>query len=90
MKYPPDMMQTVNQEAGKLEEYHHQTSNQTVRSVYSPLPEIIIVHHTMHDAREQQGRAVTEKFFQQQKEIASIKLQCMSQLKKISTPDPLP
>ena len=51
-----------------------------------------IVHRTIHDAihavREQQGRPVTRHFFQQQKEIASNKLQCMNQVHETSTPDP--
>ena len=68
-----------------------ESGNLTVRSVYSPLPEMAIVHKTMHDAihavRDQQGRAVTRRFLQQQ-EIAASKLKCMSQIQKTSTPDP--
>ena len=68
-----------------------ESGNLTVRSVYSPLPEMAIVHKTMHDAihtvRDQQGRAVTRRFLQQQ-EIAASKLKCMSQIRKTSTPDP--
>ena len=40
-----------------------ESGNLTARTVYSPTPEMAIVHRTMHDAihivREQQGRAVT-------------------------------
>ena len=70
-----------------------ESGNLTVRSVYSPLPEMAIVHKTMQDAihavRDQQGRAVTRRFLQQQ-EIAVSKLKCMSQIRKTSTPDPPP
>ena len=66
----------------------------TVRSVYSPLPEMAIVHKTMHDAihavRDQQGRAVTRRFLQEQQQLAASKLKCMSQIRKTSTPDPPP
>ena len=71
-----------------------ESGNLTVRSVYSPLPEMAIVHKTMHDAihavRDQQGRAVTRRSLQQQQEIAASKLKCMSQIGKTSTPDPPP
>ena len=71
-----------------------ESGNLTVRSVYSPLPEMAIVHKTMHDAihavRDQQGRAVTRRFLQQQQELAASKLKCMSQIWKTSTPDPPP
>ena len=71
-----------------------ESGNLTVRSVYSSLPEMAIVHKTMHDAihtvRDQQGRAVTRRFLQQQQEIAASKLKCMSQIRKTSTPDPPP
>ena len=47
-----------------------ESGNLTVRSVYLPLPEMAIVHKTMHDAihavRDQQGRAVTRRFLQEQ------------------------
>ena len=70
-----------------------ESGNLTVRSVYSPLPEMAIIHKTMHDAihavRDQRGRAVTRRFLQQQ-EIAASKLKCMSQIQKTSTPDPPP
>ena len=40
-----------------------ESGNLSVRTVYSPTPEMAIIHRTMHDAihavREQQGRAVT-------------------------------
>ena len=85
-------MLIVSQEGGKLQDHHHQSVNLTTRAMYFPLPEMATVHWTIHDAihsvREQQGRAVTRGFFQQQKEIASSKLQCMSQIKRTSTPDP--
>ena len=70
-----------------------ESGNLTVRSVYSPLPEMAIVLKTMHDAihavRDQQGRAVTRRFLQQQQEIAASKLKCI-QIWKTSTPDPPP
>ena len=53
-----------------------------------------IVHKTMHDAihavRDQQGRAVTRRFLQEQQQLAASKLKCMSQIQKTSTPDPPP
>ena len=71
-----------------------ESGNLTVRSVYLPLPEMAIIHKTMHDAihavRDQQGRTVTRRFLQQQQEIAASKLKCMSQIWKTSTPDPPP
>ena len=71
-----------------------ESGNLTVRSVYSPLPEMAIVHKTMHDAihavRDQQGRAVTRRFLQEQQQLAVSKLKCMSQIWKTSTPDPPP
>ena len=71
-----------------------ESGNLTVRSVYSPLPEIAIVHKTMHDTihavRDQQGRAVTRRFLQEQQQLAASKLRCMSQIRKTSTPDPPP
>ena len=71
-----------------------ESGNLTVRSVYSPLPEMAIVHKTMHDAihavRDQQGRAVTRRFLQEQQQLAASKLKCMSQIQKTSTPDPPP
>ena len=71
-----------------------ESGNLTIRSVYSPLPEMAIVHKTMHDAihtvRDQQGRAVTRRFLQEQQQLAASKLKCMSQIRKTSTPDPPP
>ena len=71
-----------------------ESGNLTVKSVYSPLPEMAIVHKTMHDAihavRDQQGRAVTRRFLQEQQELAASKLRCMNQIQKTSTPDPPP
>ena len=71
-----------------------ESGNLTVRSVYSPLPEMAIVHKTMYDAihavRDQQGRAVTRRFLQEQQQLAVSKLKCMSQIRKTSTPDPPP
>ena len=57
-------MQTVNQAAGKLPRISSpESGNLTTGMLSSPLPEMAIVHSTMHDAihtvREQQGRAVT-------------------------------
>ena len=50
----------------------------TVRMLYSPLPEMAIVHRSMHDAihavREQHGRAVTRSLLTQQKALAANKL----------------
>ena len=52
--------------------------NLSVRTVYSPTPEMAIIHKTMHDAihavRDQQGRAVTRSLLKQQKAIAASKL----------------
>ena len=71
-----------------------ESGNLTTRSVYLPLPEMAILHKTVHNAihavREQQRRAVTRKFFQQQQEVAASKLKCLSQIEKTSTPDPHP
>ena len=71
-----------------------ESGNLTVRSVYLPLPEMAIVHKTMHDAihavRDQQGRAVTRRFLQEQQQLAASKLKCMNQIRKTSTPDPPP
>ena len=59
--------------------------------MYSPTPEMAIIHKTMHDAihavRDQQGRAVTRSLLNQQKAIAASKLQCNIQIKRTSTPD---
>ena len=67
-----------------------ESGNLSVRTVYSPTPEMAIIHRTMHDAihavREQQGRAVTRSLLTQQKAIAASKLQCNIQIKRTSTP----
>ena len=71
-----------------------ESGNLTVRSVYSPLPEMAIVYKTMHNAihavRDQQGRAVTRRFLQEQQQLAASKLKCLSEIRKTSTPDPPP
>ena len=68
-----------------------ESGNLSVRTVYSPTPEMAIIHRTMHDAihavREQQGRAVTRSLLNQQKAIAVSKLQCNIQIKRTSTPE---
>ena len=68
-----------------------ESGNLSVRTVYSPTPEMAIIHRTMHDAihavREQQGRAVTRSLLNQQKAIAANKLQCNIQMKRTSTPE---
>ena len=64
-----------------------ESGNLSVRIVYSPTPEMAIIHKTMHDAihavRDQQGRAVTRSLLNQQKAIAASKLQCNIQIKRI-------
>ena len=66
-----------------------ESGNLSVRTVYSPTPEMAIIHRTMHDAihavREQQGRAVIRSLLNQQKAIAASKLQCNIQIKRTST-----
>ena len=68
-----------------------ESGNLSVRTVYSPTPEMAIIHRTMHDAihlvREQQGRVVTRSLLNQQKAIAANKLQCNIQIKRTSTPE---
>ena len=68
-----------------------ESGNLSVRTVYSPTPEMAIIHRTMHDAihtvREQQGRAVTRSLLNQRKAIAASKLQCNIQIKRTSTPE---
>ena len=68
-----------------------ESGNFSVRTVYSPTPEMAIIHRIMHDAihavREQQGRAVTRSLLNQQKAIAANKLQCNIQIKRTSTPE---
>ena len=69
-----------------------ESGNLTARTLYSPTPEMAIIHRTMHDAihtvREQQGRAVTRSLLNQQRTLAASKLQCNMQIKRTSTPDP--
>ena len=69
-----------------------ESGNLTTRMLYSPLPEMAIVHRTMHDAiyavREQQARVVTRSLLSQQRTLAANKLQCNMQIKRTSTPDP--
>ena len=69
-----------------------ESGNLTTRMLYSLLPEMAIVHRTMHDAihavREQQGRTVTRSLLSQQRTLAANKLQCNIQIKRTSTPDP--
>ena len=71
-----------------------ESGNLSVRTVYSPTPEMGIIHKTMHDAkqavREQQGRVVTRSLLSQQKAIAASKLQCNIQIKRTSTPEHTP
>ena len=68
-----------------------ESGNLTVRTVYSPTPEMAIIHRTMHNAihavREQQGRVVTRSLLNQQKAIAASKLQCNIQIKRTSMPE---
>ena len=68
-----------------------ESGNLSVRTVYSPTPEMAIIHKTMHDAihavRDQKGRAVTRSLLNQQKAIAASKLQCHIQIKRTSTPE---
>ena len=69
-----------------------ESDNLSVRTVYSPTPEMAIIYKTMHDAIQadidQQGRAVTRSLLNQQKAIAASKLQCNIQIKRTSTPHP--
>ena len=55
-----------------------ESGNLTTRILYLPIPEMAIIHKTMHDAihavRDQQGRAVTKSLLNQQKAIAASKL----------------
>ena len=68
-----------------------ESGNLSVRTVYSPTPEMAIIHRTMHDAihavREQQGRVVTRSLLNQQKAIAVNKFQCNIQIKRTSMPE---
>ena len=66
-----------------------ESGNLSVRTVYSPTPEMAVIYRTMHDAihavRDQQGRAVTRSLLNQQKALAA-RLQCYIQIKRTSTP----
>ena len=68
-----------------------ESGNLSVRTIYSPTPEMAIIHRTMHDAihtvREQQGRVVMRSLLNQQKAIAANKLQCNIQIKRTSMPE---
>ena len=68
-----------------------ESGNLSVRTVYSPTPEMAVTYRTMHNAihavRDQQGRAVTRSLLNQQKALAVSKLQCNIQIKKTSTPE---
>ena len=68
-----------------------ESGNLSVRTVYSPTPEMAIIYRTMHDAihavREQQGTVVTRSLLNQQKAIAANKLQCNIQIKRTSMPE---
>ena len=71
-----------------------ESGNLTTRTLYSPTPEMAIIHKTVHYAiyavRDQQGRAVIRSLLNQQKAIAVSKLQCNIQIKRTSTPDSPP
>ena len=82
-------MPAVNQVAEKLQDPSSpESGNLSVRTVYSPTPEMAIIHRTMYDAihavREQQGRVVTRSLLNQQKAIPANKLQCNIQIKRTS------
>ena len=66
-----------------------ESGNLSVRTVYSPTPEMAVIYRTMHDAihvvRDPQGRAVTRSLLNQQKALAASKLQCNIQIKRTST-----
>ena len=68
-----------------------ESGNLSVRTVYSPTPEMAVIYRTLHDAihtvRDQQGRAVTRSLLNQQKALAASKLQCNIQIKRSSTPE---
>ena len=71
-----------------------ESGNLTTRTLYSPTPEMAIIHKTLHDAihtvRDQQGGAVTRCLVNQQKAIVASKLQCNIQIKRTSTIGPPP
>ena len=68
-----------------------ESGNLSVRTVYSPTPEMAVIYRTMHDTihtvRDQQGKAVTRSLLNQQKALAASKLQCNIQIKRSSTPE---
>ena len=68
-----------------------ESGNLSVRTVYSPTPEMAMIYRTMHDAihavRDQQGRAVTRSLLNQQKALAASKLQCNIHINRSSTPE---
>ena len=68
-----------------------ESGNLSVRTVYSPTPEMAVIYRTMHNAihavRDQQGRAVTRSLLNQQKALAASKLQCNIKIKRTSTPE---
>ena len=68
-----------------------ESGNLSVRTVYSPTPEMAVIYRTMHDAihtvRDQQGRGVIRSLLNQEKAIAASKLQCNIQIKRSSTPE---
>ena len=68
-----------------------ESGNLSVRTVYSPTPEMAVICRTMHDAihavKDQQGRAVTRSLLNQQKALAVSKLQCNIEIKRTSTPE---
>ena len=59
-----------------------ESGNLSVKTVYSPTPEMAIIHRTMHDAIH----AENSSLLNQQKAIAVSKLQCNIQIKRTSTP----
>ena len=67
-----------------------ESGNLSVRTVYSPTPEMATMHDAIHAVREQQGRVVTRSLLNQQKAIAASKLQCNIQIKRTSMPEHLP
>ena len=68
-----------------------ESGNLSVRTVYSPTPEMAVIYRTMHDAihavSDQQGRAMARSLLNQQKALAVSKLQCNIQIKRSSTPE---
>ena len=71
-----------------------ESGNLSVRTVYSPTPEMAVIYRTMHDAihtvRDQQGRVVRRSLLNQQKALTASKLQCNIQIKRTSTPEDPP